>query len=382
MKKIGIVTICDYLNYGNRLQNYAVQEVLASLGCEAETIVNTPVPPERGGVGFAGKRIRNALSLSPVELLRRGRKKIGNALARKRHTEAAQRKEAAFREFSARYIRETDFVVKGGRAPEGLSGRYDFFVVGSDQVWNPAYRNGSAFDFLQFAPKGRRIAYSPSFGVEGIPEQYAERYASWLSEMDALSVREPAGANIIKQLTGRKAEVLADPTLMLTREQWLAVSRPAPDKPAGKYLLTYFIGDVSREREEWIVRVADNAGLEIVRLGSLKDWKRFHSAPDEFVDYVHSAGMLCTDSFHGIIFSLHMETPFVVFNREGKGLNISSRIDNLLTKTGFQTRQFHQIKDGGGLFDVDFSHMPGILRQEREKTLAYLKKALQISNSE
>ena len=43
MKRIGIITINDYKNYGNRLQNYATHEVLKSLSCEVTTIVNKPI---------------------------------------------------------------------------------------------------------------------------------------------------------------------------------------------------------------------------------------------------------------------------------------------------------------------------------------------------
>ena len=43
MKKIGIITIIDNNNYGNRLQNYAVQETLKKFNqYEIETIKNEP----------------------------------------------------------------------------------------------------------------------------------------------------------------------------------------------------------------------------------------------------------------------------------------------------------------------------------------------------
>ncbi len=197
--------------------------------------------------------------------------------------------------------------------------------------------------------------------------------------MDALSAREPAGAQIIKKLSGRDAEVLADPTLMLSKAQWLKMARPAAQKPRGKYLLTYFIGEVSPQRERWIAQTAEKNGLEVVRMASMKDKERFHAAPDEFIDYIHSAELLCTDSFHGVIFSLQMQTPFVVFDREGKGLKISSRIDNLLEKTRFHSRHFDAIKEATDLFDINFSHIPGVLEEERARSHAYLRKALHMN---
>ena len=102
----------------------------------------------------------------------------------------------------------------------------------------------------------KRIAYAPSFGISKIPEEYIDRYKTWLSEMYKLSVREEAGAKIIKELTGRDAVVLVDPTLMLTKEKWLSISKRAKNKPEGKYLLNYFLGSVSKETKKKIKSIA------------------------------------------------------------------------------------------------------------------------------
>lgn len=64
--------------------------------------------------------------------------------------------------------------------------------------------------------------------------------------MHRLSVREDAGAKIIKDLTGRDAPVLVDPTLLLTKEKWLFIAKEADNKPKKKYMLTYFLGGVPR----------------------------------------------------------------------------------------------------------------------------------------
>lgn len=376
MKKIGIITITDYVNYGNRLQNYASQEVLKSLGFEVETIVNVPKVEIEGGVDFTINRIKNALKLSPIVLIDKAIMKVKDKLSHGKYTACQKAKDKAFRTFTKQYISETDFVVSEHNIPKDLGERYDYFAVGSDQIWNPNIRKGSAFDFIQFASQNKRIALAPSFGVSSIPEKYTEIYTKWISEMACLSVREQAGADIIKKLSGREAEVLVDPTLMLTKEQWLSIAHPANIKPKTKYLLTYFIGVVSAKRKKWLKDFAVKHQLEIVQMASLDDVPRYDANPGEFIDYINSAEIVCTDSFHAVIFSTLLEKPFVVFDREGRSAPMSSRIDTLLSKLKFEDRKFSSISTSEKIFQIDFKHIPDILAVEQQKVLSYLNVAL------
>ena len=376
MKKIGIITITDYVNYGNRLQNYASQEVLKSLGFDVETIVNVPKVEIEGGVEFTITRIKNALKLSPIVLIDKAIMKAKDKLSHGKYTACQKAKDKSFRVFTKQYINETDFVVSENNIPKDLGEQYDYFAVGSDQIWNPTLRKGSAFDFIQFASQNKRIAFSPSFGVSSIPEKYTDIYKKWISEMAFLSVREQAGADIIKKLTGRESEVLIDPTLMLTKEQWLQIAHPAEKKPKGKYLLTYFIGVVSAKRKKWLKDFATKHQLEIVQMASLEDVERYDANPGEFIDYIGSAEIVCTDSFHAVIFSTLMQTPFVVFDREGRSAPMSSRIDTLLSKLKFEDRKFSSISTSENIFKIDFSHIPKIVELEQQKMLNYLNRAL------
>lgn len=376
MKKIGIITITDYLNYGNRLQNYASQELLKSLGFEVESIINYPVKEKNENESIQ-VRLKNAIKLTPLVLINKTIEKIENKLNSKKYNSGQEAKSLSFKEYSRKHMVETDFVVTTHNIPENLGDKYDYFVVGSDQIWNPNIRYGSPVDFLTFAPQNKRVALAPSFGVSDIPEKYAERYKSWILEMSHLSVREQAGANLIKKLCGREALVLVDPTLMLTREQWLNVAEPARQKPANKkYLLTYFIGAVSKQRKQILNDLAAKNNLELVQMKSLDDIKRYDANPGEFIDYVNSSTLVCTDSFHAIIFSMQMEKPFIVFDREGKSAPMSSRIDTLLSKFKFEDRKLSTMINKSDIFDIDFKHVPEILKTERKKVTDYLNNAL------
>ena len=375
MKKIGIITITDYLNYGNRLQNYATQELLKSLGFEVESIVNYPVKVEDDSLGLK-KRIVNALKQNPLTIFKKGFDKIQERLNSKKYHIGQKAKEQSFRKYNKKHIDETDYVVTTNEIPTDLGSLYDYFVVGSDQIWNPNIRYGSAVDFLTFAPAEKRIALSPSFGVSSIAPKFEERYTKWLNEMAFLSVRERAGAELIKKLTGREAPVLIDPTLMLSPEQWLKVAETARKKPKSKYLLTYFIGALSSKRKKALREIASKNNLEIVHLKNLDDFERYDANPGEFIDYIHSAELICTDSFHSVIFSMQMRKPFLIFDREGKSAPMSSRIDTLLSTFDFKDRKYSNNTIPEKVLEIDYSGFEERLIIEREKVYDYLNNAL------
>lgn len=379
MKRIGIHTIIDYVNYGNRLQNYAAQEILKSLGYEVESIINYPTKPVEKGFKFTLKRIANALRLSPVTLVQKAWEKVTDR-KKKPLYEACQRAKAkSFKAFSDKYIVESDFTLRLNNIPENLNERYDFVVVGSDQIWNPNIRYGSSLDFLSYVSREKRIALAPSFGVSVIPDEFKECYANYLNDMAFLSVREEKGAEIIRSLCGREAEVLVDPTLVLISEDWLKIATPAAQKPEKKYLLTYFIGAVSKKRLSVLKQMAAENQLELVMMNSLHDTDRYDADPAEFLDYIRSAALVCTDSFHCIIFSMHFQSPFVVFDRDGKSAPMGSRIDTLLKKFYFEDRKQHLLEKNNQYFDINFDHVPEIMETERKKVFGYLKIALKFN---
>jgi len=209
MKKVGVITLNGYFNYGNRLQNYALQEVLKSLGFQVETILvdttshseNTSSIPMRKGRFFKNRKKKD-MALS--EVLYKIITILWNQIHKKEIVKSRMQRIKRLKAFSNKYIRETKFSISSQNIPEDLASRYDYFVTGSDQVWNPDYIRNSSIYFLTFAPGKKRIAYSPSFGISHIPPEYLEDYKLWLSEMASLSVREEAGADIIRNLTGRR----------------------------------------------------------------------------------------------------------------------------------------------------------------------------------
>lgn len=374
MEKIGIITLNGYVNYGNRLQNYALQEVLKTYNYEVETIwviINKNKPSD---FTFREKVVRT-FSNTPKENLQKIKGKIMGKLV---NDNLYQQRMENFKTFSKRYIHETSYKISKDNIPKGLEDEYDFFVTGSDQVWNPFFRKGDPTYFLTFAPEDKRIAYAPSFGTDKIPKEFKKRYKNWISEMAHLSVREEAGAKIIKELSGRDAPVLVDPTLLLDKHQWLSIAKSPSQKPKSKYLLTYFLGDVSLSTKRYINKVAKSNELQVINLAKESEKEVFLSGPSEFIHYINNATLFLTDSFHGGVFSILLETPFVVFNRAGKLPSMTSRIDTLLSKFKYENRHFNNINTNEDLFNIDFNHVQPILNEEKKKAFDYIERALKV----
>jgi len=379
-KKIGIITLNGYSNYGNRFQNYAVEQVLQSFGFEVETILNKTSSvrsKKRNKSPF--KTLQNLAKMEKRKLISGVKNRMNYYLHKQKIDNFKRKKTELFKNFSNKYLHETNYAISIHDIPDNLNEKYDFFVTGSDQVWNPHYvRKDSSINFLTFASKEKRIAFAPSFGVSKIPGEDKDNFQRWISEMCKLSVREEEGARIINELTGRKATVLVDPTMMLDKKKWMSISNEDSKKPKGDYLLTYILGKIPKEKEKQIRRYAKDNDYTLVDLAMGSDWSDYIVGPREFIDYINSANAVFTDSFHGTIFSILFNTPFVTFKRRGTH-EMNSRIDTLLTKFDFMDRLEDNISlTKTEIMDIDFSHVDKTLAKERKKTNDYLKDALQL----
>lgn len=364
-KKAAVITLTGYDNYGNKLQNYALQRTLAALGCQVTTLrLDKPETPE----GKAERKIRGvrpALKKMTVH----GILALANLV---------KRRAKHFKAFSANHIMESEFSIAPGRIPADLGDRYDYFVIGSDQIWNPHYGYAPDMIFAAFSAAEKRIAYAPSFGVTQLTDAAATAYQKGIAGIPWLSVREEAGADIIFRLTGQTVPVLADPTMLLTREQWLTLAKPPKGKPKGPYMLTYCLGSIPEPVRNRLKMICASRRLELVNILSIRDFRLYGTDPAGFIDLIHTAECLVTDSFHGAVFAILMHTPFVICRRNGSGASAAmySRLESLLSKFHFEGRQWDSIPNDDAFFAMDFGAAPAIARQARMEGLAFLRKAL------
>lgn len=353
MLKVGIVTINDDDNYGNRLQNYAVQEILKKANSEPITLKNEIV--------LNSKKL--FLLRIPKFLLYRYKKN------KERNKERALK----FKEFNKNINFSKNIVLPFSK----ISKKYDFFIAGSDQIWKPTYGRMRDVDFLCFANDNQKISFSASFGISELPENKKEYAKKNLDTFKAISVREDAGKKIVKELTGREdVEVLVDPTMLLSAEEWDLVSKRPEQLKSDKYILNYFLGELPEEWNKEIKRIAKENNCEIINILD-KSSQFYKTGPSEFLYLEKNAFLICTDSFHSCVFSIIYDKPFINFNRTDDRVNMNSRLDTLLTKFNLSNRRFKN-KITEELLICDYSEAKKILEKEKEKSMKFLKKALEI----
>ena len=357
--KIGLVTITRGENYGNRLQNYAMQTALTQMGHSVETIT-------RKNYWLRGKT-RWKLAMKKY--------------LRIKYSRNARRTES-FRKFNNRYLNISRSVIKSDTVDKKISKKYDAFICGSDQIWNPNFETNSDSFFLSFVEGKKKIAVAASFGIDRIEkEEDRVRIHHLLEDLDAVSVREDSARTIVEELSSKKAEVVIDPTLMLTAAQWQEIEKKPDALGDKKYVLCYLLGEYDKSIPEDIRQYAIDNGMNIVflendwnRLKVTADWE-FTANPSEFVWLIRNSEKVITDSFHAVAFSLIFGKKFLVVPRTGQGGDMSSRFANLAKIFGIDN-YVAQGKDYEKNAELDYSQIPAILKKERDKFTDFVHKAL------
>lgn len=360
MKKLAkIITITDPLpNYGNRLQNYAAQFVLQRLGLDTVTI-----SIEKCDVSFSDwiKYLLQSISFYHLP---------GNSQFWKYEF----RRKVLFYKFNKKYIHMQKI-----KSIDEI-GKADFFVIGSDQVWNPNWYKFCPLKkdlfLLTFANPSQKVCFSPSFGINTIPQEWENWFKEQLLSFPKLGVREKTGAKIIYELTGRVAEVTIDPTLMLTVSDWLAISkRPKQVDLNEPYILLYFLGGISENRWIKINEISTKLNLNVYNLMDKYNKSTYNNSPEEFIYLYSHASLVLTDSFHACVFSFLFGKPFLVYDRDGKEQSIMSRINTFL-KTFFLERKYVNSNLKNNLLEANYDEGYKQLEIERKKTLDFLKKSM------
>ena len=358
LKKIGIVTLFGYNNYGNRLQMYAVQKVYKTMGLDSELI------RYQQHITKDSFLIRLKIFVKYVLCLKSN---LATVFLKKRRV-------SYFKKHAKIHYTESKNYLDPLAIDSTFHKKYSFLSVGSDQIWGWFSHPIANFIFLKFAPIEKRVAFSPSFGSSVIEEKYRKIFTKGLEGFYNISVRESTGAQIVKKFTNKDATVICDPTMCLTKPEWLTFASVHKKKPSEKYILTYFLGDKSQKVLNIISQLSKE--YEIVELNSLESPKLYAVTPSEWVDYINSAHLFLTDSFHGVVFSIVLQTPFAVYSRVG-GKSMETRISNILEKFNMEDR-FEITSNNSSLFHVEFDGTEENIITERFKVNAFLRKSLNL----
>ena len=372
MQKIGVVTLYGNNNIGNKLQTYAVKRLYQSLGYDV-TIVN-----HIDGELYPNLTLTVWVKLRIMALLSRICPVI--------HPKSRRRR--LFTDFADNYLTPSE-KVSILRVPSDLKERYDFFSVGSDQVWHNWSGTTKELDFffLKFADKRQRLCLSPSFGLESIPESEKETYRNGLNGFPRLSCREASGVELIRALTGREATLLLDPTMGLSAEDWTRLERKPPYPLPERYVLSFML-DMTEETQlksmNAVSRYAHLLGADVVNINDRLNLTERYVAtgPQEFLYLIRHALFICTNSFHGTVFSILFHRNFVCFDREDVSAwgEMSNRIDTLLDKFHLTSRRYGVLRDED-LLSADYTGAEETLSLERKRILDYMQETL-ADNSE
>lgn len=361
---IGHITWITYLNYGTYLQAYALQRMIHILGYDSKIIDDCRF---------------TYLYVSPHQWIR---KFFGLFIHPKTNCSWFRSRINQYGPFS-RFKRKYLKIDSGWQDKNSLLRRYKGFICGSDQIWSPLLpEQHDGFYFASFADCNK-IAYAPSIGCTSIPDSQKDLLKLWLEGFQSINMREEIASKAISELIGKKVGTVLDPTLLLSCDDWKKISRDSRiDEP---YILAYFL-TYNDTYVGYAKELAKESGYRLITLGDsqklkdLSDTRLRGIGPDDFLGLIENAEKVVTDSFHGTVFSILFNRPFVTFRRfsETDSRNQNSRIENLfslLGVDGFYSE--NDVETGNVEFISNFSQIDSNLSTLRLESISRLKESLE-----
>ena len=368
MKKTATITFHAAHNYGSNLQAYSLQQTILRLGYVNE-IINL--------------RTKRQTDLYTVFTKRKGIKYVFKNLSHLLYYFPLKRAYDKFEDF----INNKLIITKEYATEEELKNadlNYDLYVTGSDQIWNPVPADFDWAYYLTFVSKGTKISYAPSFGQlasKGDAKTRA-RISDALKDFDALSVREQGSADNVAQLIGRTPQIVLDPTLLLTKEQWLKLVENKKQLVKGNYIFFYTLF-ADPQRMNIIKKISNIIGLPVVTSNFSNQYdvfnpfiKRYDAGPLDFLTLIRDAKLVVVSSFHGTVFSTLFNVPFFAID----GMS-DARISTLLKITGLEEREItsptveEKCKEA---YSIDFNRVNKRIDIARKPSIEFLKKSLEL----
>jgi hypothetical protein len=336
--KIGILTLPLHTNYGGILQAYALKTYLDSIGHEVWLINN---------------RFSNETAITHI-------KEIAKILLRKKELENQNRimheiSKCKIDAFVSKHFYNNTFIIKSPKDFKFLDNlNFNAYIVGSDQVWRKSYvkKNIDSY-YLKFANGSNKIllSYAASFGIDkwNFSSKEENRIRLLIQGFNAVSVREGIGKEFCKSIFNIDAEQLVDPTLLLSSDHYYKLFSPINDINAyAKDKLAYYILDSSPSKKGIINNISNYFNLDTISIGKIGQDGVFPSI-EEWLAGFHSARFIVTDSFHGCVFSILFNKPFVAIANSRRGIN---RFTSLLSIFGLLNRLVVEEADNDTIDDI------------------------------
>lgn len=362
MKRIYSITIHNVVNFGSVLQTYATQYLFERAGAEFKTIDYLPYRLTLKG------RLKEVFLNSHAPLY----KKITMFLT----MDVLNRR--VFDKFLDRHIKLTKRV-RNIRELSGLRPLPDIYMTGSDQVWNSIHNKWINDTYYYNDIEGTKVSFSSSFGQSELSKDEKKKVVVWLKQYSLLSVREDTGVKLIKEMgIADEVEQILDPTLLLTAAEWRKLKSHV--NTPQKYVLIYPMSGINPQLFKVARETAKQLNAEVWILSpGLKKYQecdrtlRFQS-PERFLQLIDEAACVVTDSFHGTVFAINFNVPFISLLPQ----NFSTRIESILSLLGLSARIYKENFDYKSCGMVDFANANRVLGEERNKAFAYIEKILSL----
>ena len=351
-RKIYLLTLHRASNYGAALQTYATQRTLQKLGADAVILDYRCPQVEKDHHPFY-----YLISHAPRSALKRFPAKLWKYIIFQHFRRKTLQMTRSYRELSA------------------FAHAEDVFLAGSDQIWSERFTAHDANYLLAFNQSGIKYSYASSIGYSQINDENREYYRKYLSAFRAISTREMSTGQALSTVLGKDVRVDLDPTMLLTRDEWMALS--APVHKAGKYILVYTVPGPIRLMEQ-AKKVAQREGLDILYLKNqqlIRPGKRRTGSvtPNQFIRLFAEAECVFTNSFHGTVFSILFRKPFCVETESDRGHN--NRSEELLGRFGLQQHVMEKMAEIS-MQSLAMTHpeeTEKLIQRYRSESMQYLK---------
>ena len=373
--KVALLSFHNAYNYGAALQAYALQEAVKSLGIECEYI------------DYINEYRRNAYDVKHEFVSAVKNKKLKRAIRVALGAPFIIIRSRNFERFYSRHLKKTSETYRCSEEAATLNDKYDKFIVGSDQVWNPENNGGDMAYLLDFVRDSRKkISYSSSFGVDSLPYEFHEKYSKALGGFSRLSVREARGVELIKEMTGRDAQLVFDPVFLLEKDVWddirQSIKNGGAKKNRRKYI--FFYTNRSTQVKDFMSTGYCSRRQEIHILSSHvkpHDFWNPHTKvtvsmqPENFLNEVAEASLVVTASFHCLAFAIIFQKQFCVLLTGNHGKD--ERILSLLRLLGLEDRILTQSTKPQDISKpINYTDVNRRIKAARDKSWEYLESAI------
>lgn len=369
--KIAILTHTLSTNYGGLLQNYAMQTILRDLGHDTITLNHQDDIPAKTKFLSIASRLLKRLSGGEIPL-RVWPTKLEKEIIAQNTKPFIEKYINTTSEFKMRSILE--------HAPKDI----EAIIVGSDQVWNAHYIKPIEQFYLSDFRDAEiiRVAYAASFGMNSW--LYTTEETSKCSELakgfNAISVREDRGIEYCKDYLGVNAELVLDPTLLIGRSRYTSIVESAKLPPIPDKIMMTYVLDKSPEKMSIVDYVAQTLGLKVhsvmagdhfKNVGSNQLEKCIFPSVEEWLQGFMAAEFVVTDSFHGTVFSIIFNKPFIAILNKGRG---SDRFTSLLNMINLTSRLVTSVDETKNALasNIDYKEVNRLLENKRAKSIEFL----------